>query len=189
MALPKTVMVTDEEFRRISLGDPQGSLELHHGRLRERPWMSVRHGRTMHRLLVQLYSQLDLDAYVLRTQHARLRISSMTYYIPDIVVIPIAIEQALDTERNALDAYAEPLPLVVEAWSPSTGDYDINEKLSEYQRRGDLEVWRIHPYERTLTAWRRQPDGACAETIYRGGLVQPASLPGVTIDLTALFAG
>jgi Uma2 family endonuclease len=76
----------------------------------------------------------------------------------------------------------------VEIWPRSTGDYDVEEKLPEYQRRGDLEIWRLHPYERTLTAWRRQPDGSYTETIYTGGVVHPVALPGVAIDLDALFA-
>jgi Uma2 family endonuclease len=88
---------------------------------------------------------------------------------------------------NAVEAYAEPLPLIVEVWSPSTGDYDVDSKLPEYRRRGDLEIWRIHPYEHTLTTWRRQPDGRYTETLYTSGSVQPASLPGVTIDLASLF--
>ena len=58
----------------------------------------------------------------------------------------------------------------------------------DYQQRNDREIWFIHPYERTLTAWRRKEDGSYAQAVYRSGLVQPASLPGVAIDLDALFA-
>jgi Uma2 family endonuclease len=108
-------------------------------------------------------------------------------YVPDIAVIPTPAVRALREHPGSLDAYADPLPLVIEIWSPSTGGYDINEKLPDYQRRGDLEIWRVHPYERTLTAWRRRPDGAYIESIYRGGIVRPESLPGVSIDLDALF--
>ena len=79
------------------------------------------------------------------------------------------------------------MPLVAEVWSEPVGDYDVEEKLREYQRRGDLEIWRIHPHERTLTAWRRQPDGTYLETLHRGGAVQPAALPGVAIELERLF--
>jgi Uma2 family endonuclease len=91
-------------------------------------------------------------------------------------------------DQRTLEVYEDPLPLVVEVWSPSTGDYDVESKLVEYQRRGDLEIWLIHPYDHTLTAWRRQPDGSYAETRYDGGAVQPAALPDVTIDLDSLFA-
>lgn len=108
--------------------------------------------------------------------------------IPDLCVSPVALTLRLNAERpHALEVYDEPMPLVGEIWSPSTGDYDVEEKLVEYQRRGDREIWRIHPIDRTLTAWRRQPDGRYTETIYREGTVEPAFLPGVAIDLTALF--
>jgi Uma2 family endonuclease len=86
-----------------------------------------------------------------------------------------------------LAIFSGPLPLVVEIWSSSTGDYDVDAKLPIYQQRGDLEVWRIHPYERTLASWRRQPDGSYQETIYRSGSVTPIGLPGVTIDLNTLW--
>jgi len=76
---------------------------------------------------------------------------------------------------------------VVEVWSPSTGDYDVDAKLPEYHRRGDQEIWRIHPYERMLTAWRRQPDGSYTETVYTGGVVHPLAFPVVAIDLDTLF--
>ena len=54
--------------------------------------------------------------------------------------------------------------------------YDIATKLQGYRERGDAEIWFIHPYERTLTAWRRQPDGSYAEETYRGGVV-PVDFP------------
>ena len=75
----------------------------------------------------------------------------------------------------------------LEVWSPSTGEYDVNAKVPEYQRRGDLEIWRIHPFDRTLIAWRRQPDGSYIESHYAGGTVKPVALPDVTIDLDTLF--
>lgn len=52
---------------------------------------------------------------------------------------------------------------------------------------GDLEIWRIHPLDRTLTAWRRQEDGTYREADHAGGTIQPMTLPGVTIDLDRLF--
>src|SRR5690348_8345323 len=45
----------------------------------------------------------------------------------------------------------------------------------------------IYPYDRTLIAWRRQPDGTYAVAEYHGGAVPVSALPGVTIDLDALF--
>ena len=78
------------------------------------------------------------------------------------------------------------MPLVVEVWSPSTGDYDVEVKLREYQQRGDAEIWRIHPYERTLTTWRLQPAGSYEQTVYSTGIIQLVALPGVEIEIGRL---
>jgi Uma2 family endonuclease len=185
----ETGLVSEEEYQRLALADPQGQLELIHGRLREKPAMSVAHGDVMMTLAAMLFNQLDRNAYRVRTGHARLRLSSDTYYVPDVAVIPTPVMRALGMHPASLDAYPHSLPLVVEIWSPSTGNYDVNEKLADYQRRGDLEIWRIHPYERTLTAWRRQPDSSYVQSVYRGGMVHPEPLPNVEIDLDALFEG
>jgi Uma2 family endonuclease len=188
VSITKTEPMSEETYQQFALGDPQGQWELYRGQLREKPGMSVEHGGIMDNLLAFLYGQLDRNDYRIRTTHARLRRSADTYYIPDIAVIPTPVVQALLDQPGSLDAYPEPLPLVVEIWSPSTGRYDIYEKLPDYQQRGDLEIWYVHPYERTLTAWRRRPDGAYIEAVYRGGIVRPESLPGVAIDLDTLFA-
>lgn len=71
----------------------------------------------------------------------------------------------------------------------SIAAYDFSLKLQGYRERGDLEIWYIHPYGRTLTAWRRQADGSYAEEIYSGGIIPVLSLPDVTIDLDALLGG
>ncbi len=101
----------------------------------------------------------------------------------------MALTEPLQGRSDVLEVYSNALPLVVEIWSPSTSSYDIDEKLAGYQRRGDHEIWRLHPYERTLTGWRRQPDGTYAETVYEGGTVEPVGLPRVSIDLDGLFKG
>jgi len=188
VSITKTEQVSEETYRKFALGDPQGQWELHHGQLRQKPGMSVEHGDVMDTLLAFLYEQLDRNEYRIRTAHARLRRSADTYYVPDIAVIPTPVVQALLEQPGSLDAYPESLPLVVEIWSPSAGRYDINEKLPDYQQRGDLEIWYVHPYERSLTAWRRRPDSTYAESVYRGGIVRPESLTGVEIDLDAPFA-
>jgi Uma2 family endonuclease len=188
VSITKTEFMSEETYREFALGDPQGQWELSRGQLREKPEMSVEHGGIMDSLLAFLYGQLDRNEYRIRTTHARLRRSADTYYVPDIAVIPTPVVQALLEQPGSLDAYPEPLPLVVEIWSPSTGRYDINEKLPDYQARGDLEIWYVHPYERTLTARRRRLDGSYTESVYRGGIVRPESLTGVEIDLDAPFA-
>jgi Uma2 family endonuclease len=186
MATITNAPVSEETYREVALGDPR--LELHRGRLREKPSMSVEHNDVSEIVTTMLRAQLDRNQYRVRENMGRLRRSADTFYIPDVMVIPAALTRALREQPHALDAYAEPVPLVVEIWSPSTGAYDIGEKLAAYQERGDREIWFIHPYARTLTAWRRQPDGRYVESVYRDGAVRPASLPGVVIDLDEILS-
>ena len=117
----------------------------------------------------------------------RARRSSDTYYIADTAIVPTETVLALMEHAHDLDAYPEPLPLVIEIWSPSTGKYDLMAKLPDYQARGDLEIWYVQPYEHTLTAWRRRPDGTYSDSVYLSGVVRQESAPEVVIDLEELF--
>jgi Uma2 family endonuclease len=180
--------MTEQEYREFALGDPGGQWELVSGQLREKPGMSVGHGHVIVALTKQLLLQLDEDRYRIRIDHARLRVSPTTYYVPDIVVMPAELERAMLEDPRVVDAYPDPMLLVIEVWSPSTGDHDLKAKLADYQRRGDLEIWFFHPYDRTLTAWRRQPDGSYRETTYYGGIVRPDSVAGFELDLDTIFA-
>ncbi len=179
--------VSEATYERVALEDPEGQWELVCGRLRSKPAMTTEHNNVMQRLDHQLQIQLDDAAYLVSVNTSRLRISTGSYYVPDLCVIPRDLQRRLRERPGSFEVYDEPMPLVVEVWSPSTGDYDVEAKLREYQLRGDAEIWRIHPYDRSLTAWRRQPDGSYTETLQRCGTAQPAVLPRVTIELDRLF--
>jgi Uma2 family endonuclease len=178
--------VTEETFRQVALEDPEGHWELYCGHLRRKPGMTAEHNDVMSFLAAQLWRQLDSRAYRVRTNAGHVRRSAESYFIPDVYVVPTE-QVRRQRGTGVLETFEAPLPLVVEVWSPSTGQYDVDTKLREYQQRGDREIWRIHPLERTLTAWRRQADGAYEELHIAGGTVQPVAIPGVTIDLDALF--
>lgn len=178
--------ISERTFLQLALEEP-GQWELHCGDLRRKPNMTAEHNHVVWRLAFDLGQQLDQSQFEVRPSFGHVRRTSESYYIPDVFVVPTELVRPLRGLRDVLEAYDAPLPLVVEVWSPSTGDYDVDSKLPEYQRRGDLEIWRIHPFDRTLTAWRRQPDGAYAEAHYTGGTVRPVALPNVTIDLDTLF--
>ncbi len=184
----ETVLVSEETYRRIALRDPDGHWELHGGLLREKPGMTFVHNRLAFRLAFLLQQQLDWNDFVVGQNGGRVRRSEQHVYIPDVFIAPAVDAESLRSRSDRLEIYDAPLPLVVEVWSPSTGAYDVNEKLLEYQRRGDQEIWRLHPIDRTLTAWRRQPGGSYDETVNTGGEVRLSALPSVVIDLTALFA-
>ena len=182
-----TTTISEQEYRDLALAEEDRFWELWDGVLVEKPWMSILHNFVAAYLGAALISQLDRNVFRVSVNGDRARISSRNYFIPDVMVIPAAYQESL--HPLDLGMYAEPLPFVAEVWSPTTGDYDIAAKLPRYRERGDLELWFIHPYERTLTAWRKQPDGSYTEEFYRGGIVPVASLPGVTIDLDALLDG
>ena len=186
MATP-AIVVSAEEYERIALAEPGRRLELHGGRLVEKPPMSVGHDWAQSKLVAQLLAQLDPNDYWVQFA-ARAKLDDAHFYIPDVCVVPIAFVDPDSTQWHNLNVYSQPLPLVVEIWSPSTGDYDIDPKLPEYQRRGDQEIWRLHPFDRTLITWRRERDGTYFGTTVHGGRISPIALPNVVIDLDALFA-
>jgi Uma2 family endonuclease len=179
--------MSGEAYERLALAEPDQKWELRDGHLREKPGMTAAHNELAVSLGYMMLSQLDRSIYRVRIDAGRLQRPQATYFIPDVFVVPTSYVIPLLDQQDVLEVYDQPLPLVVEVWSRSTGDYDVAEKITVYQQRGDLEIWRIHPYERTLTAWHRLPDGSYDETIHREGVVSPTALPGVEIDLAALF--
>ena len=181
--------VSEQEYLRLALADPDAKWELFCGELRNRPPMTWEHVRTAARLGHDLQRQLPRADYEVLSEAGRLRRSATQYFIPDVMVVPVPLAQRLFREPGTLAAFPEPLPFVAEVWSTSTGDYDVTDKLPEYRRRGDREIWLIHPYERTVRVWARRPDGEYTETVHRGGVVHLSALPGVAVDLDALFAG
>ena len=182
------VPVSDELYEQVALADPSVRWELHCGDLVRKPVMTTEHDHLSRRLARIVGHQLDPERFDVATNGGRLRVSEGRYYVPDVCVIPMELVRRRLTWSPRLEVFDEPMPFVVEVWSPSTGDYDVEQKLPEYRRRGDEEIWLLHPRRRTLTAWRRQPDGSYSETLYTGGLVHPVTLLGVAVDLDELFA-
>ena len=174
-------------YERVALEDDGAIWELVCGRLREKPGMTQDHNRRSSRLMAQLVHQLDELTFEVRMNAPSLKVSSGTYFVPDIVVIPADMPSA-GARDTSLEMYERPVPFVAEVWSPSTGDYDVETKLAQYQERGDLEIWRVHPIDREVTVWRRQPDGSYRESRYASGSVPVESLPGVDIHLGRLFS-
>jgi Uma2 family endonuclease len=180
------MVATQLDFERFVRDHPGQVWELHRGQTREKPPTVLGHERVQYGLLYQLIRQLDEAEFVVRAGAGRVA-STTSYYVPDVFVLPTAHLAALSGQERVFHVYREPLPLVVEVWSPSTGAYDIDEKIPEYIARGDREIWRLHPFERVLRAWRRREDGGYDEVEFTGGMVELHALPGVTVDLDALF--
>jgi Uma2 family endonuclease len=179
--------ISEHEYRELALNEADRLWELWDGVPREKPPMSMRHEDVSSYLGAMLINQLDRHVYRVNINGGRTRRSARNFFIPDVAVIPAELKRPFEHDPRALNAFAQPLPLVVEVWSWTTGHYDFAVKLQAYRERGDLEIWYIHPYDHTLTAWRKQPDGSYSEELHRGGIVPVASLPGVTIDLDDLL--
>jgi len=173
-------------YERLALEDPDAKWELVCGRLRQKPSMTHAHNFSEMEIAFQLRLQLSPAEFEVRCDAGRVRTVS-SYFIPDVFVIPAGLTSPFRNRDNVLEAYAQPLPLVVEVWSRSTADYDVSEKLDEYRRRGDAEIWLVHPFERTITAWRRGANGSYSELVVRDGTIRPVALPGVVVELGALF--
>lgn len=180
--------MTERDYEQFVMSGVEGAWELHDGVLVEKPAVSWDHGRIITRLARQLLPQLDEAEHDVRFNEGRVRKPEDTIFIPDLLVVPVAYGQNF-VGRPVLAVFSGPLPLVVEVWSPSTGVYDVDTKVPVYQQRGDLEIWRLHPFETTLRNWVRQPHGSYRESLHRGGIVALSALPGVEIDLDRLFAG
>jgi hypothetical protein len=116
-----TEMTSDEAYRELALGDPSGGWELVRGHLWEGPGMSVAHTRVTMDLVEHLLRQLDRNHYRVSVGLSRLRVLADTYHLPDVAVIPTALVRRLGENSRSLDAYAEPLPLVIEVWPRRPG--------------------------------------------------------------------
>jgi Uma2 family endonuclease len=184
-----SLAISEKDYLKLALDDPNGKWEYVCGRARKKPGMTADHNEAMAILTHQLNRQLDWREFSVRMDASRMHVAPGSYYIPDVCVVPRELVQWKRREETySLEVYNQPMPFVAEVWSPSTGDYDVEEKLPEYQRRGDAEIWRVHPYEKTVTRWVRQPDGGYTQSVVRSGSVQLSALPSVTIEIEALFA-
>jgi putative restriction endonuclease len=178
----EAMRVSEAEYLRLAAEQPDEKWDLDCGVLRRKPPMTWGHNWAARRLHRDLLDQLGRDEFDVVIDQARVRGSASRYYIPDLFVVPMRlVRQGLMEHRHELEAYREPVPLVVEVWSPPTGNYDVDPEVPQYKQRGDLEIWRIHPYERTLVTWRLQADGSYTETLFTEGSIQPIALPNVTI--------
>jgi hypothetical protein len=179
--------ISEKTFESVVLEDLDGLWELHRGKLREKPIMSFGHNSSAQELAYQLIDQLGRREYYVFQNRGHFCAPNGDTYISDVAVVPVALMSQFRGSPAQFEVYDQPIPFLSEVWSPKTGTYDIDTKLPAYRLRGDAEIWRLQPFRRTLTIWRRQPDGTYEESSYDGGAVTLYALPQVTIDVGALF--
>ena len=117
--------ISEQEYRELALTDEGHLWELWDGVPREKPGTSMKHDNVSFLLGHLLQSQLDWRIYRVNVNGGKARRSERYYFIPDVVVIPAALQISFEDDPRAFNAFAEPLPLVVEVWSRTTGHYDF----------------------------------------------------------------
>ncbi len=90
--------------------------------------------------------------------------------------------------RIAADNIQGPPYLAVEILSPATAKRDLDRQRRLYDRYGVAEYWILDPDARTLTVFRRRGDSLVPEPpLGPEGVLRPASLPGLELDLAELW--
>ncbi len=129
MAIESQTRIGGAAYERLALAEPDRKWELRDGYPREKLPMTAAHNALEMKLGYMLMSQLDWSAFQVRIDAGRVHRPGVTYYIPDVFVVPTAFVTPLLAQQDVLEVYDQPLPLVVEVRSRSTRTYDVEEKL------------------------------------------------------------
>jgi Uma2 family endonuclease len=130
--------IGEQEYLALAADEANRFLELWDGVPKDKPSMSYEHNRDMFELGYILRSQLDPAAYEVRVNAGRFRQAAGTYFVPDVAVLPAELSRSQRGQPGRAESYDAPVPLVVEIWSRSTGDYDVNTKLAACRKRPAL---------------------------------------------------
>lgn len=114
------------------------------------------------------------DVRLPRSEEADDRIDTVVQ--PDVLIVCDLSKIDERGMRGAPDWIAEVL-------SPSTASHDQIIKVPAYERAGVLEVWLVHPTDRTVTIYRLE-DGHYARPVILElkGRTAIGAVPGVSID-------
>ena len=111
-------------------------------------------------------------------------LSDINIYQPDVFFICKA--NAAIIEEHGIEGAPD---LVIEILSKTTEKYDLGIKRSVYARTGVEEMWIVDPAKRTLALYRLAENADTPVATYRAKQrFTSALLPGLTIELPALFA-
>src|SRR5262245_33265382 len=113
MAIETRTRISNEEYERLALAEPQRKWELLGGILREKPPMTFEHNQVALNAGHLLLLQLDRAVYRVRIDAGRVHRPGATFFIPDVYVFPLAHAALLRNRPDVLEVYDKPLPLVV----------------------------------------------------------------------------
>ena len=84
--------ISEHEYRELALHESDRPWELWDGVPREKPLMSMKHEDVASYLGAALIIHLDRRHYRVDINGGRARLSTHSYFIPDVVVIPAALK-------------------------------------------------------------------------------------------------
>jgi Uma2 family endonuclease len=111
-------------------------------------------------------------------------LSDINVYQPDLLFI--RKENLGIIEEHGIEGAPD---LAIEILSKSSAKYDLGTKRSVYARTGVEALWIIDPAKRTLSLYRLTENADTPAATYRAKQKFTSDmLPGLTIDLAAVFA-
>src|SRR5580698_9732484 len=163
------------------LGDPR-RVELIDGEIFDMAAIGSPHAAVTNRL-ARLFSRSLSDDAALTSVQTPLRLDAYNEPEPDVMLLRGRADDYRASHPGAADVL-----LLVEVSETSLA-YDRGIKLALYAKFGVSEVWIIDLPGSAVEVYREPKEGAYASRDrLTEGLLAPALVPGVTIDVTALLA-
>lgn len=133
--------------------------------------------------LARLLNRTVADATALVSVQSPLRLDTFNEPEPDLMLLRPRADEYRASHPSAADVL-----LLIEV-SDSSLAYDRGTKLALYARFGVPEVWIVDLAGAAVEVYRQSKDGAYSSRERRtSGMLAPSLVPGVAIDVAALFA-
>jgi Uma2 family endonuclease len=174
-------LLTYEEW--LKLPEAEGIEEVVNGEIRRMPPNKILHADTVENLADILWASVNRKTIQVRVSTFGLviRRDPLTTRVPDIAVF-------IRSQVVEQDGYIHSAPeLIVEVLSPANTRAERSEKLKDYESLGVPEVWVVSPEARTVEVLSLTDGRLTTTALLREGQLKPEHLPGVAVDLAAIW--
>jgi Uma2 family endonuclease len=174
-------VLTYEEW--LKLPEAEGIEEVVNGEIRKMPPNKILHADTVENLADLLKASADRNTIQVRVSTFGLviRRDPLTTRVPDIAVF-------VRSQVVEQDGYIHSAPeLVVEVLSPANTRMERTEKLRDYENLGVPEVWVVSPEAQTVEVLSLKDGRLSTTALLREGELRPLHLPGVSVDIAAIW--
>jgi Uma2 family endonuclease len=174
-------VLTYEEW--LKLPEVEGIEEVVNGEIQKMPPNKILHADIVENLADLLKASVDRKTIQVRVSTFGLVIHRdlLTTRVPDIAVF-------VRSQVVEQDGYIHSAPeLIVEVLSPANTRPERESKLKDYESLGVPEVWVVSPEARTCEVLLLKDGRLQTTAVLREGQLQPSHLPGVSIDIAAIW--